>query len=375
MAEVTKFLKPKLVGARFDGHRVPLEILKDLAVFEQMVVEVARWQYLQEHPGRKRSPKGFSEGLSVKLAAIEDGSAVLDLVLEVDNPELFPRENQEYFERARDSILSAIDAAEKGQPITQIPENLLNYFDRLGRGLREHEAIVFRPDQAGAPATLDRRTRRRLALAPSAVQELTDEITLRGSIPKADQDAMQFELHVLGGPKVPAPLELPHLDTVLRAFEGYRSGAKVLLHGIGRYDRQNRLKSIDAVAHLSLLESNDVPVRLYELRLLKQGWLDGEHGLPLPSSGVDWLEREFESRYPDTLLPPYLYPTAEGGVQAEWSLGRTEITLEIDLIERLGQWHALNLDSDEEVARDLRLSDEREWSWISEQIRTLATRH
>ncbi len=46
MTEVSDFLKPRLVGARFDGHRVPLEILRDLAVLEQMIVEVAKWQYL-----------------------------------------------------------------------------------------------------------------------------------------------------------------------------------------------------------------------------------------------------------------------------------------------------------------------------------------
>lgn len=41
-----------------------------------MIVEVAKWRYLQEHPNRKRSPRGFTDDLSLKLTGIEAGSAV-----------------------------------------------------------------------------------------------------------------------------------------------------------------------------------------------------------------------------------------------------------------------------------------------------------
>ena len=52
-----QFLKPKLVGARFQGHAIPLEVLKDLAVLEEMVIEVAKWQFIKDHPGRERAPR------------------------------------------------------------------------------------------------------------------------------------------------------------------------------------------------------------------------------------------------------------------------------------------------------------------------------
>lgn len=44
------FLCPRMVGPRFDGHAIPLELLKDLAVLEEMIIEIAKWCYLQE-PG------------------------------------------------------------------------------------------------------------------------------------------------------------------------------------------------------------------------------------------------------------------------------------------------------------------------------------
>ena len=41
MSESIPFLSPRLVGERFVGHAIPLELLKDLAVVEEMIIEVA----------------------------------------------------------------------------------------------------------------------------------------------------------------------------------------------------------------------------------------------------------------------------------------------------------------------------------------------
>ena len=65
-----EFLSPRLVGERFLGHAIPLEVLRDLAVLEEMLVETAKWGYMQEHPDRKRIPRGFTNGVSLKLTGI-----------------------------------------------------------------------------------------------------------------------------------------------------------------------------------------------------------------------------------------------------------------------------------------------------------------
>jgi hypothetical protein len=40
------FLAPKMVGQRFEGHAIPLELLRDLAVLEEMVVSPAdAWKH------------------------------------------------------------------------------------------------------------------------------------------------------------------------------------------------------------------------------------------------------------------------------------------------------------------------------------------
>lgn len=370
MSRTIPFLSPRMVGARFAEHAIPLEMLKDLSVLEEMIVEIAKWCYLQDHLDRKRSPKGFTEGIALKLSGVGEGSAVPQLSLCVDEAGLlFPPESQTYFEMARDRLIGAISAAERGESITQhLPDALLGYFDRIGRGLREGEAIEFAPLEPDQKARLNKATRRRLVLASSQVQDLTEEVTLRGSIPEVDQGEMTFELQVINGPRVGTSIPTQHLETVMDAFNGYKQGTRVLLQGVGRYSRHDRLQSLEAVEHLSLLDTNDVPARLEELKALQDGWLDGKKGVAPSKSGLDWLANLFQLNYADELPLPYLYPTAEGGVQAEWSLGGAEITLEINLEKHLGEWHALEMTTEKEEIKNLRLDERPDWQWLATEI-------
>ncbi len=119
------------------------------------------------------------------------------------------------------------------------------------------------------------------------------------------------------------------------------------------------------------LVTNDVSARIDELRGLRPGWLDRAGEVPHPAF-LDWLEQQFERCHPDAVPLPYLYPTAEGGVQAEWSLGAHEISLEIAGDTHQAEWQALNLESDQEDTRRLDLDDPASWAWIVGEIRMIA---
>lgn len=364
------FLRPRLSGPRFEGHAIPLEFLRDLAVLEEMIVEVAKWRFLRDHPDRKRSPRRFTEGIELKLTGIEDGSAILAIGLFFASNTLFPTDNQAYFEDARDAIVSAISAAEQNTEITEhLPARALSYFDRMGRSLRDGEAIEFSTPSQSEAARLTKETRRKLLLASSA-RELTEETIIRGVIPEADQDEMTFKVQLIDGRKVRAPMATQHLEAIIEAFNGYKHGVRVLLQGVGKFNRNERLQGFESIEHISILDALDVPARLEELRGLQDGWLDGKGTAP-SGEGLDWLADAFGRYFPDDLPLPFVYPAAEGGVQAEWSPKPHEITIEIDLAAHTGAWHDLNMDTDAEESRDLNLDKPDDWAWLAAKVKQI----
>jgi len=113
--------------------------------------------------------------------------------------------------------------------------------------------------------------------------------------------------------------------------------------------------------HISVREPLAIDARLAELGQLRPGWLDGK-GVPLSPGDLAWLAEAFAVDYADDLPTPYLFPTPEGHVLAEWALKPWSPSLEIDPAAKRGTWHALNLETDEESARKLDLTNADDWT-------------
>ena len=72
--ESEEFLKPKLVGGRFEGHAIPLDFLRDLSALNDIILEGARAAYLKANLERSRLPKGFADDFTLSLSGVEQGS-------------------------------------------------------------------------------------------------------------------------------------------------------------------------------------------------------------------------------------------------------------------------------------------------------------
>ena len=69
----TPFLRPRFTGPRFEAHTIPVEVAKDLAAYEELIVELAKHLYLGAHPGRRRVPKGFEDSFSLLGVDLKKG--------------------------------------------------------------------------------------------------------------------------------------------------------------------------------------------------------------------------------------------------------------------------------------------------------------
>jgi hypothetical protein len=116
-----------------------------------------------------------------------------------------------------------------------------------------------------------------------------------------------------------------------------------------------------------ILDPLDIDAQLDDMRGLTDGWLDGQ-GLAPPAAGLDWLAAAFAQYWSSDLPKPRLYPTPEGGVQAEWRIGSYRPSLEIDLTTHSAYGHFYNLTTQAYEEKDLDLNQAASWEWITTRI-------
>jgi hypothetical protein len=332
------FLKPRFVGGRFDRHGFPLDVLKDFAAFEQLLIEVAKREYLADNQHRKRSPRGFSAQFDLQLIGVEAGSAVAIIALVFSG--LFEPSETLYLERARDQVIATIASASDGKaPL--LSQDLLRYFDGFGRSLRAGEQVWFEQKDL-PPACFDPEVRQKL-LRASMAEEWSEEAALKGRVSALDVADGTFELQLKDGVKLKAPLPQFRADLLL-ALADYEKKRQVSVKGVIGRDRSNRLKAFSEIEEVTLLDPLDVETRLEELAELKDGWLDG-HGKALDAESLRELSEAFDRHYDQRLALPHLYPTAEGNIQAEWTLPTGwEVSVEIALSSGQAEFQAVNAD-------------------------------
>lgn len=104
--------------------------------------------------------------------------------------------------------------------------------------------------------------------------------------------------------------------------------------------------------------------------MLNDGWLDGKGKTP-EREKLLWLGSAFDLNFGADLPLPYQYPTAEGGVQAEWSLGVWEVSLEINLDDRTGEYQALNLSDRQCHEHVLALDTPDAWKTLNAALKSI----
>ena len=205
----------------------------------------------------------------------------------------------------------------------------------------------------------------------SSTKLYTEEKSVYGLVHEFNQRAKTFELTLPTGEILKGvPAESQHYDSILEAHNGFRNQHRVRVTGIGRFDANSKLLEMVSVEHVVPLDPLDIAVRVDELRGLKRGWFDGK-GDSLDPQHLDWIVGAFKNFYPDDAKLPYLYPTPEGNLFAEWSLDSNSVSLEINLSTRSADWHVLNLTTDVEETKQYNLAVPEDWDSIAKSIKAM----
>jgi len=114
-------------------------------------------------------------------------------------------------------------------------------------------------------------------------------------------------------------------------------------------------------------ENLDIESQLNNIAKLKEGWFDGK-GSAFNYYELKQLSDKFEQNFSPDLDIPYLYPTPDDSIRAEWTFEKYEVSLEIEIPSLNAYYHQLNLDTNEDVDAELELGKIDGWNELNSKL-------
>lgn len=339
-------LEPRFTGERFRANTLPLSLLRDLEALQGIILEIAKDEFRLANPSRRRIPRGFSEDLTLHLVGSREGSFVAQIGMVIDSdvlPGFDPRTQAACSARDRflDAIAQAQDSSQDLSP--PLPAGVWPYVEKFGRGLHDGEAIDL-VRREGSTIQFTKELRRRLLLTRPGVDMLTDEVELIVKLGDVRPKEHSITIELVDGRSIAATVTDQQLEELSDVRVGEFGLSWLRASGIGSFDRSQQLQRVDEVTVIELLDPMDPRVQLEKLKVLRDGWLDGD-GSPLSLDLLARVGTWFDEHLSEDTPLPRLYPTPEGGVEAEWLIGRLDISIEFDEAAGIVEWHAMDLDS------------------------------
>ena len=360
-----EFSQPRFTGARFDEHTLPVDVARDLAAYEALIVELAKHLYLKEHTERQRVPKGFASGFRLDIERIDEGSTKPLLALVFSGALALTGSEQDYFVQAGDLIAECIAAPENALP-ANFPKELLVHFNQFGRSLREDESLELPLRNRNNTARLTPEKRKQLVLAADQVYER--EISLMGWIEEVDFSKSTFRLKLADGGQATVPMA-DSFHNAARAYGGH-SRHQINVNGIGTFDSWDRLQKIVSVNSLEVIKNYAISMRFDELSQIEDGWFEGA-GVAPDAARLSHISDKLIDDYPEKLPLPLISPKQDGNLLLEWK-AEGDPSLDIHLASLQANFHAFGVD-DVDVERDFSLDASTGWqalfAFLSETIK------
>lgn len=351
-------LEPRFTGERFRANTLPLSLLRDLEALQGIILEIAKDEFRLANPSRRRIPRGFSEGLTLHLVGSREGSYVAQIGMVIDSdvlPGFDPRTQAARSARDRfvDAIAHAQDSSQDLSP--PLPAGVWPYVEKFGRGLHDGEAIDL-VRREGSTVQFTKELRRRLLLTRPGVDMLTDEVDLVVKLGDVRPKEHSITIELVDGRSIAATVTDQQLEELSDVRVGEFGLSWLRASGIGSFDRSQQLQRVDEVTVIELLDPMDPRVQLEKLKVLRDGWLDGD-GSPLSLDLLAWVGTWFDEHLNEDTPLPRLYPTPEGGVEAEWLIGRLDVSIEFDEAAEVVEWHAMDLDTGKADEKTINFDD------------------
>ena len=324
----------KLIGARFDGGRLPIDSLVELERYQELLRVVARAEWRGGHPGEPL-PAHFDEEISLTIEGIEEGSA--DVLLAFEQHAVLV----EYQQRADDTVSDVIAAAYESRELPPLPPALeRDVRDRIvefGDTLEAGQSIqVYTSGPSNPPVEITIETRREVVemfaledfIAEAPVEQPrgdleTEQETVVGRITEVDASKASYRFESLQYGRL-----LGHYDAESHLLDDIRkvldSPAEApILRVEGNLQRKRdgspwRFKETFAVEEF-VAGSSPWAARLIELAELARGWSEVSNARPIAVLALEAADAILSAVNEAGQTLPGIFPTEAGGVILEWA--------------------------------------------------------
>ncbi|MBT2130634.1 hypothetical protein [Aliiroseovarius lamellibrachiae] len=324
----------RYIGERFQGARLPLDVLADLPALRDLIAALAKQEFRQKNPDRKRVPQGFDKSISFSLTDIEDGSAVPVFKLESEvaqqNLPNIGDGMEEIVSRAYKRVAAIVDDAANDIYPQALPDDAIRALSKLGANIQDAEKIELQ-GTAGADGNvvfLDAYRRKNLlthiretyTIEFEGIGELTGVDATHNTIQIKTEQHGEMRLQ-LDGVSMPAE----QFDGNLFSFVEF--SASIAL------DAHDDFKGVEAVHSVDLIRPHDEEVlrcvrRLQELSKIEKGWLGPDHGERLVHlAGTRAMQLVFMRANFARWFK--IFPTEDGGLSIEFDHEEWSYAVEI----------------------------------------------
>jgi hypothetical protein len=333
MAGGTRSFRLRYVGPRFEGGRLPLDVLSDLPAFRDLVVAFAKDTWRRQNAQRKRVPRGFERSIVFDLIAIEDGTAIPLMVFDRAAAQSvlpgFSDSFDDLIDEAYSELVRLFDDVSQNRFPSSLSPDHIRALNKFGAGLRNGDRIEFLDGAATAgPDVVYVDAHRRKDLITHLKETYETRYEGIGRLRANDEEG---KITVVTDDHGDIELDVGK-DAVLSTYDG-NLGSNVQFDLLVELDQDDKFKSVAEIYHLDIVDEEIVAElercrgRLSDLeRRLHDGWYDGD-GKQIAPSAIENATRLL-SKKPTLSSHFCIYPTPEGGVLFEFESGGWDWSVE-----------------------------------------------
>jgi len=322
----SKDFQLRYVGKRFDGTRLPVDILADLPAFRDLLVAFAKDEWRKLNSNYVRVPRGFDKSLSFDLVALEPGSAMPKLNWRKESTQVnLPGFSDQIETIVQDSymdIVKLIDNAANSIFPESLSSEHIRALNKFGSRLKDGERIEFlgSSDTNGNVVYFDAPRRKDLITHVRETYEAKFEGIgkLLGSQVADSVGAITIRTEQHGD----ISLNLDP-ERIISEFDG-NINSDVQFDLTIELDHSNKFRSVIEIFDVELIDSisptqRKLLDRLEHLASLEKGWMDGM-GERLSATAIE-TAGYFITITPLTADAYKIYPSETGGIliELEWN--------------------------------------------------------